>query len=145
MKLEIISQGGRELIVNMTILETWDETWASYLSTYFCCLKPGKLLNCLDFARHQIWFQHQSMNLPIFIRSFDATILTIICFISSKHSLYPYGGHRNASKRNYTVFLIQLRTIFYWIQDFTKTSWEGRKCKHKAWDLSFSKQIWLTN
>ena len=31
LKPEIISQGDRELIVNMTILDTWDETWASYL------------------------------------------------------------------------------------------------------------------
>ena len=31
LKPEIISQGDRELIVNMTILETWDETLASYL------------------------------------------------------------------------------------------------------------------
>ena len=31
LKPEIISQGDRELIVNLTILETWDETWASYL------------------------------------------------------------------------------------------------------------------
>ena len=31
LKPEIISLGDWELIVNMTILETWDETWASYL------------------------------------------------------------------------------------------------------------------
>ena len=31
LKQEIISQGDWELIVNMTILETWNKTWASYL------------------------------------------------------------------------------------------------------------------
>ena len=33
MKPEITSQGDRELMVNMTILETWDETWVSVLFT----------------------------------------------------------------------------------------------------------------
>ena len=31
LKPEIISSGDLELIVNLTILETWDQTWASYL------------------------------------------------------------------------------------------------------------------
>ena len=31
---EIISQGDWDLIGNMTMLETWDETWASYLAIF---------------------------------------------------------------------------------------------------------------
>ena len=50
LKSEIISKGHRALIVNMTILETWDETCASYLRRAWLWLPKCVNIRCRVYA-----------------------------------------------------------------------------------------------
>ena len=67
------------------------------LDQHFLLFEAGKVAELPRFCKRPNLVS-ASINLPIFIRSFDVASLTII--ISSIHSLYHDGSHRNVSDRN---------------------------------------------